>query len=373
MKKENVLLLSCVILGFAILSFSVFTILKHQRDSNSSVSPVNWDGNKESNQNLDEGDWNQELDLPVKFIHSAWIPAFDFNKGFDSLKQNYEIFSIVNPVFYGVNSNGTLLNRKPSSEKLQEFINFCKENNVQIVPTIGAFDSNTIGNVLSSESFINTHIDEIVYEIERYDFDGIDIDYEKIKSNKKDSYLEFLTNLADKLHQKDKFLSVTVVAKTQEGEKDTLFVQDWEKIGDIADQVRIMTYDYTLQTDTTPGPIGPKDWILDVVKYAKGKIPNEKIFLGIHLYAYLWEDGHASALTHTSVLNILNDSLIQCSYKEDLGEGYAKYTCNSDKECVLYYQTKKGIAERINIAKENSYAGVAYWRLGEEGDLFDFL
>ena len=67
-----------------------------------------------------------------------------------------------------------------------------------------------------------------------------------------------------------------------------------------------MTYDYTSPTSPNAGPIAPIDWIEQVIAYAKQSgIPTKKIYLGIHLYSYEWNNGKVSALTNTTVKNIV--------------------------------------------------------------------
>ena len=306
---------------------------------------------------------------PIPLLHSAWIPAWDFNNGYSSLENHKDLIKEVNPVFYGVNSDGTLLNRKPSEESVKKLLTLSNSEDIEVIPTIGSYDYKITDSLFQSDIYIQKHIAEILKEIDKYDFDGIDIDYEKIRTTQKEGYIKFLTDLKTELTKKEKLLSITVIAKTRDGSEDTLLVQDWKGIGNIADRIKIMTYDFTLQTSTKPGPIGPTNWIKEVIQYAKTNIPTEKISLGIHLYAYLWKDDEASALTQTSVEKILENTNIKREYKDDISEGYTQYVCSDNATCTLYYQTTQGIQERINIAKENNLLGVSYWRLGGESNL----
>lgn len=356
------------LLFIAIVAFSSYIVF-------SRIDKNNLDSNKKTEEQKKEETTPQPENniqpTETEFIYSAWIPAFDFTKGYESLKTNKEVINEINPVFYGVNNDGTLLNRKSEETTLKEFLAFCSTQNISVVPTIGSHDYKIIGSVLSSNVYIEKHINEIISEINKYNYSGIDIDYERIKTENRDGYLLFLKNLKTELKKYNKTLSVTVFAKTRDSLIDTLYVQDWIEIGKIADTVRIMTYDFTLQTSTKPGPIGPLEWINEVLQYSKGKIPSEKISLGIHLYAYLWKGEKASALTNSSVSKILENKNILREYRQDIGEGYAKYTCSDGSACTLYYQTPEGINERIKIARENNLKGVSYWRLGDNLGLQD--
>ena len=371
MKKENLLLIISVLLAIFVLLFSIhsFTPKKQlESETKQEITKENTTPIEEETEILPEV---IKPEIKKELVHSAWIPAWDFDNGFKSLERYKDQISSVNPVLYGVNSDGTLLNRKPSEESLKNFLTYCDVNSIEVLPTVGSYDYKIMGNVMSSEVYIDKQVAEIIKEIEKYDFDGIDIDFEKIKSTEKEGYLLFLKKLQEELHSKEKILSVTVIAKTRDSTIDTLAVQDFKVIGELADQVKIMTYDYTLQTSTIPGPIAPIDWIKEVISYASEYIPSEKISLGIHLYAYLWKGEKASALTYSSVQNLINNSKIPQEYKSDIAEGYSQYTCSDGATCTLYFQNKQGVAERVALAKESNLLGVSYWRLGSELDLLD--
>lgn len=374
MKKENILVIISVLLSILILLFAVYISLPKKEKAQPNID--------QSESLEQEEDLQQEESIPeivqeeieeevFTFTQSAWIPAWDFNSGFESLKLRKENIKRIHPVLYSLNSNGTLMDRKPSEISLNDFLTFTKSENITVIPTIGSYDSKVLNSVLSSDVYIEKNIGEILSEVEKYDFDGIDIDYEKIYTQDRDRYLSYLSLLSSRLKDKGKILSITVSAKTRDSSIDTLYAQDWIEINKIADSVNIMAYDYTLQTSTIPGPIGPIDWIEDVLEYSKGRIDSNKIYLAIHLYSYLWKGENASALTYSSTEKILANSKIQREYKTDIAEGYASYTCSDGSKCILFYPTKEGIEERINISKEYNLRGVVYWRLGSDGNILD--
>ncbi|MFA7143196.1 MAG: glycosyl hydrolase family 18 protein [Candidatus Dojkabacteria bacterium] len=304
---------------------------------------------------------------------SAWLPPWYFSESFNSLKKHGDILGTVNPVFYGVNSNGTLLNRKPTETAVVEFLEYCIEKDIAVIPTIGSYSYEVSDVLFSTESTYVNHIGNIIAEVDKYNYDGIDIDYEKIRRERKNDYINFLRELSIKLKEREKVLSVTVFAQwgdnvTYENHSDTIYVQDFSLISDIADQVRVMTYDYTLSSSPTPGPIGPIDWMEDVLKYTLTKVSKEKIWLGAHLYGYRWKDGEVTALTATSFKSVVTNPNIKTEFNRDIAEGYAQYGCDSTT-CYLYYQTKEGIELRRALASKYQIAGVSYWSLGRDDGL----
>jgi len=373
MSKENILLIISVVLSIIIISFSVYIVLTLQskKTKDTDIIQQNIQQEQEDEEIIVEEELQEEIQEVegITFSQSAWIPSFDFENGLKSLEARKDTIGEVNPVLYGLNNDGTLLNRKPTEEALKNFLQYCELEGIKVLPTVGSYDFRIMGSVMQSDVYIDKNVQEIINEINKYGYDGIDIDYERIRTSERDGYLAFLRKLKDELEKIDKELSVTVFAKTRDNTQDTLYAQDWVEIGKIADKVKIMAYDYTLQTSTIPGPIGPIDWIEEVLAYAEGKIPKEKTILGIHLYAYLWKEEKASALTYSAVLNILKN--VKGEYNTEIGEGYAEYKCSDGSRCVLFYQTPQGIKDRIDIAKKHNIAGVTYWRLGGESDLLN--
>lgn len=332
-----------------------------------------------------EDNWQQN-----ELKQTAWIPNWAFQSGIESLKENPRQFYSISPVLYNVNTDGTLENLNPS--KLDELVKICDDNNIKIIPSIALFNWEILTDVLNDETAYKTHIDEIIAEVVENDYDGIDLDYESIIIEDKDLFLGMVEELSTKLHARNKKLSVTVVAKWGDdiiypSLPQTRAVQDWEIIAEHADEVRIMTYDYTYFASPNPGPIAPMYWMLSVYSYALEKIPKEKIWMGIHLYSYVWKDVNpklpedqkakaienlpdkASSLVYSRVKEIIEENSITSYHQTGVEEGYAQYECDDDYICMMYFQDQFGILSRTNLAKKFGLEGVAYWKLGGEGDL----
>jgi spore germination protein YaaH len=322
----------------------------------------------EEKEDTEEVEGEEEIVLK----ESGWIPNWAFDLGFESLKNNYGIIDTVTPVLYSVDKSGNVISRGVSDVKINNLLEYCKENNIRVIPTVGSYDFESMKSALSSQESYTKNINTIVTEIEKYGFDGIDLDYEMISTTEKENYILFLKSLKTELSKRNKVLSVTVFAQwenaTYQDHPETRLVQNYEEIGGTADEVRIMAYDYTYHYQKSPAPVGPINWIRDVLDYATKYIPKEKIWLGVHLYAYQWTSGKIVALTYTSVSSVLSNPSILEIFKEDIGEGYAEYGCDGG-QCIIYYQNNQGVQMRRDIAKEYGIAGVTYWRLGGELDI----
>lgn len=325
-----------------------------------------------------------------QFTYSAWIPSWGATSGLSSLITNIDLFYSISPVWYEINSDGSL--KKTYGKYRDEIIKTIKDNEIELIPAIAMFDHELFTKVLQDQDNLDRHVDSILNTVIENDYDGIDLDYESTKLSDKDKYFEFLTKLSKKLKEADKKLIVTVIAKWGENISypsliETRQVQDWFEILKYADKIRIMAYDYTFARSAFPGPIGPLNWIEEILKYAVTKGDPERFVLGIHLYSYEWEsdtelpflpsysmnstsEKSAKAYTYNQVLQILSENEGR-SYEFE-GEDVFEYR-NGDKYRSMVYIDEQGINDRIQLTQEYSLSGIVFWRIGSEGSLLSNL
>ena len=373
MKILKLLSIFGIFLGLSLIAFSLyFTFLPLKETSPSTTQ-------SQSNK-ITEPESTQQEEPVIEDVkqeelkESGWIPNWSFDTGITSVRKNIKILDEINPVLYSINNDGTLSKRTVLSTSIKELNSLAKDNDIQVIPTVGSYDYTSTTAMFKNSSIYKNNISSIIGEIEKYDFDGIDLDFEQIKSEYRDTFIQYLQELKNELSKKNKILSVTVFAQWDNAEyktnSETVKVQDLAQIGQIADRVKVMAYDYTEFTSSKPGPIAPIDWIEKVLKYSTARIEKEKIYLGVHLYGYEWVGEKTEALTYTSVKNILDTLSIKNAYNEDVAEGYAKFSCEKGKEtCEMYFQTKEGISKRKELANKYEIKGISYWRLGGELDI----
>lgn len=333
--------------------------------------------------------------------YAGWIPTWASSAGLQTLKNSDSLFQTISPVWYEISSNGSLKANYPSNR--QAIITFTESNNLKLLPTIGMFDNNLLSSILNSPEKLTNHIDSVISVVNSNDYAGIDLDYESISLEDKQKYLEYIELLSKKLHENNKILVVTVLPKWGDDIRypyrpETREVQDWKEISKYIDELRIMAYDYTHSSNLYPGPIGPTNWIRNILDYAKTKVSTDKVVLGVHLYAYEWyvsqsdlnnlefkndynnNEGQnprpARAYTYLNIKNILNNYKGESLTYE--GENIFIYsalnpTNNMTEDRVVVYMSPEGVNERVKLAKEYNLKGVVFWRLGDEQDVFSLI
>lgn len=165
------------------------------------------------------------------------------------------------------------------------------------------------------------------------------------------------------------------------------FMIDPVAIGQIADYVVMMTYDYHYSGSFLVGPVAPVGGAGDTrefdvetaIKEAVRVIPKEKLLLGIPLYGYQWETindkqgaatipGGASTASTRRIAEFLS-GCVTCSANMDpvSKEPFIVFK-EGDYFNQIYYENEASMQEKINLAQKYQLAGVALWALGYEDD-----
>jgi len=235
---------------------------------------------------------------------SAWLPTWDEEEAFESFKNNADVINVISPFWYHLNDDGTLA--PPEGGVPQEILEFAKQNGTPIIPTISnSFNGDRVSGIVNDPEIKTFHIQNIVDEVRKYDFDGIDIDYEGLHSEDKDAFTSFIRDLREELNRYNKKLTIAIQAKSypdlaKYGDRG----QDWKALSQYVDEFRIMTYDYGWK-GSIPRPVAPYYWVEDVIEYAIDHVPREKIYVGVPFYGYGWSDDYFSSYTYDTIELIL--------------------------------------------------------------------
>jgi spore germination protein YaaH len=336
-----------------------------------------------------------------------WIPDWGTDAGLATIKYNSDFLDSVSPVWYEANPDGSLKNKEPKNKA--EMVTLIRDRKLELIPSIASFDHEILTPILQTQTNLDRHVSDIVNLVKTNNYDGIDIDYESTKLTDKDKYFEFLKKLSEGLKKDQKRLTVAVIPQWGETDypsfKETRKVQDWAEIAKYADEIRIMTYDYTSGGSQYLGPIAPIDWQESVIKYGLTKADKSKLSLGIHLYSYeKWievkdatknpgfdvpalkfetdfrktgqSDITSRSYTFETVSKILKDYPgTSAQYQGETLYRYSKPNNDTGilENRLMVYIDQKGVQARIDLAKKYGLKGIAFWRLGAEGELLKGL
>jgi spore germination protein YaaH len=272
-----------------------------------------------------------------------------------------------------------------------------EDRNLKLVPAIIQLNVDYLSAHLRDQTSIKKHIDNILGWVDEFDYDGIDLDYEVIYLKDKKRFYNFLEQLSKEMHSRGKILTMAVLpiwygSENNSSSPQTRKVQEYSLIGKYLDEVRLMTYELFYPGSQVAGPVAPINWMEATVRYAIASgIPREKLVLGIPTYSYDWTDRelagdeikynemgteyyrltkleNGTPLFNNSIEKIKNEYEYIEEYNESWEDMVLKYTFK-EQDRVVVYPTQRSIDARKALAVKYGLKGVAYWRLGDEGNL----
>lgn len=249
--------------------------------------------------------------------------------------------------------------------------------------------SGGLNELLSSETGRAQAVSEILNELTvsyralgHNPYTGVTIDFEGLFSAQKANFTAFLTALQKELKAAGKSLTVCVSPPLS---KSTYYDgYDYRAIGQLADQVILMAYDY--QARDLSGYLGteyyktaaiaPIDQIfaslLDITDVQTGVEDVSKVLLGVQFQSIAWKvDGNGKLLSGTPVYpdeetlaKRLDQSDTVTGWSQDYQCPYASYTTEDGSHWFCFYENSDSLQAKCQAAAILGVTGVSYWRLG---------
>lgn len=386
------------------------------------------------------------------FSYSAWVPYWarwggvdellasstTYNSNFSSntnigsfygatnTKMNLDKLNIISPFTFEVDNTGAFLDKgKMSEDAFASLISIAKAKNIKIYPTVLWSNAEAIDKVLKDKELWNAILSDVLYHIDKYGLDGIDIDFEGKKPETKDNFSSLLKLLSTALHKKNKGLICTIEPRTpmennyqkltSKTKQNIERSNDYSVIAKYCDQVRVMAYDQmgadmklnNKNKNILYRPIADINWVESVIKNTiKEGIPANKIVLGVATYGYKFEVSSSSLATTTNVNkpdkygSILLNNISSYKYSRlgSMNYFYADQlakslniipTRNNGGELEFYYQSDNDISnttpgiiknyyveysdgvaikQKIDLAKKYKLAGIAIFKIDGNND-----
>ena len=231
----------------------------------------------------------------------------------------------------------------------------------------GGFDSDLASTILNNPNIQNSFINNIISTATAKNYYGIDIDFEYLYPQDREAYINFLKNLKSKLGTRFP-LSVAVAPKYRDNQQGLLYeAHDYRAIGEIADRVIIMTYEWGYVYGE-PMAISPLSEVEAVISYAVTRIPPNKILMGMPNYAYDWQipfvqGTSANTITNQRALDIAIDNGSTIMFDSKAQSPYFNYIDSNGKSRVVWFDDARSIDARLNLVNKYNLAGVSYWTI----------
>lgn len=304
------------------------------------------------------------------------------NDSFDTLMANVSGVNVVSPTWF------SLTDKKGNLSSLADldYVEKAHGKGMQVWALVNDFeDRDLTKKVLTSTITRQNLVKNIMYFVDSYDLDGINLDFEYISEDIGDSYLQFLRELSIEFRKAQKIFSIDNYVPSAWSE-----FYDREQQALLADYLVIMNYDEHTAGSEEAGSVSSLGYaeqgIIDTLAQAKDA---SRIINGMPFYTRVWcetpegsSDGTGTyiedavngnyylstqAITMDIARKAYKEAGVKPSFDETTGQNFVSYS-KGDSTYMIWLEDKTSIKARLELMNKYELGGAAYWSLGQETD-----
>ncbi|MGB8001075.1 MAG: LysM peptidoglycan-binding domain-containing protein [Anaerobacillus sp.] len=277
-------------------------------------------------------------------------------------------------------SNPTTIEKfgKFTDREIEKLVQLAHDQNIKIIPVVHNLlykrgdtepSKKVVQTLVSSEENRRAFALNLVKLIEKYNFDGVDIDIEDVYIEDSEKLTLLYKTIGEELHKKGYFFSASVPSRASD-ELVNPFSDpfDYAEIGKAVDQFIVMLYNEFGWPGSPAGPAVTAGWMEKVMTYAKTRIPPEKLVSAISVFGFDFnlDTGKSTYVTYDMAMKLKKKYKAEVQFNEERKTPFFKYEDGDGNQHEVWFENQQSIEAKIRLADELGVQGVALWRLGME-------
>lgn len=262
------------------------------------------------------------------------------------------------------------------------YVQHAHQLGIEVWALIDNFNSDvSTYEVLSYTSKREKLINQLIAAAIEYNLDGINIDFEELKTEEGEHFVQFIRELSIKCRNNGIVLSIDNYVPTAYSA-----LYNRKEQGIVADYVIVMGYDEHFSTSEESGSVASIGFVRSGIENTLLEVPKEKVINAIPFYTRLWietpktEEEIASENESTEFIpytlsseiysmanqeKLISANEITPTWDETTGQYYASYEIDGITY-KIWLEEETSIEEKMKLIDEFELAGVASWKLGLE-------
>ena len=292
-------------------------------------------------------------------IRAGFYVNWDIQSRF-SLIQNASKLNMVLPEWLFVQDSADVVATDIDSSALE----IMRRNHLAIVPMLSNYFNNkwnggNVHRIISSPQRRATLINSVLTVLQKYNFNGINIDFEDLNAEKTDAnIIAFQRELYQALHAKNLLVTQDVAP----------FNEDYNltELARYNDFLFLMGYDQ-YNASTEAGPVAAQYWVESALDELCRKVPSDKVVLCIAAFGYDWQEGHIGEdITYQEALSTALESEGKVKFDNNTYNLSYTYYDDNDKPHQVYFADAATGFNAMRAAADFETSGVSIWYLGSE-------
>lgn len=282
------------------------------------------------------------------------------NEKLESLLEKTKGVNVIAPTWFALSDNEGNFRSLAS----KEYVEKAHARGIQVWGLLDNFSKDVQSEkLLASTETRRRLINGLIAEAEKYNLDGLNMDFESLKPAAGVHYVQFLRELSIPCREKGIILSVDNYVPTSYNS-----FYDREEQGIVADYVIIMGYDEHY-SGGEPGSVASLEFVRSGIENTLDVVPKEKVINGVPFYTRVWTEGQSgvtsSALGIADAKKWVTDNDVELYWQQELGQYYGELETSEGVKTV-WLEEEKSLGEKMELIWQNDLAGVACWKLGLE-------
>lgn len=327
-----------------------------------------------------------------KYIVLGFLPYWNMKKVSDTA-----LSVVTDLAFFALrlDGQGNIVTRVTKREEEPGYTNYKRlllnsgRSDQNRILTFAAGDQDALEMLLPSATYRQNAIRNITDKIRESGAAGVNIDFEPLGNTPpslKNNFTVFIRDLKKNLCPDISVNCPKVSVSTYASAATKPRIWDLAALAGSADYFVIMTYDYTLPSDSKSGPNSPlrgagtlfeNDIVTNLAEITK-VIPARQVLLGIPFYGYEWDTtetakyvsgtGRGSLASLERIQKLINDKTVELLWDRNSLTPYAVRREDGKVISQIYFEDVSSIKLKLDLVKEAGLGGIAIWALGYEGE-----
>ena len=279
--------------------------------------------------------------------------------------------NVVSPTFFALQKLGKGNIVANVGEEGEEYIDWAHSNGYKVWALVSN-DSmkETTSEILNDYELRKQFINNILTVVEIYNLDGINLDFENIYEADKNMYTRLVVELAPRLREMGKVLSVDVTAP--DGSPDWSLCYDRNEIANAADYIIFMGYDQNGISSPKEGTTAGCDWVKANINKFLGQegVDSSKLILGVPFYTRVWIEKDGELYSKVWDMEDIYENIPEgtnIEWDDSLKQNYAEYE-QDGATYKVWIEDDDSIKAKLELVNEYNLAGAAYWEKDREPD-----
>ncbi len=308
-------------------------------------------------------------------IMLVWHAIYDVKDNSDILEllEGTDGITTVSPTWYKViDETGTI-----SSFADKVYVDYIHSLGMEIWPLISDFTSGEDNGgwnettLFSTTEYRSNLINNIISESLEYNYDGINIDFEKVPSEAGADYTQFIRELSIACRKNEIVLSIDNYVPRSFNQYYNRTAQ-----GECADYVIVMGYDEYYSGSDQAGSVASINFVEEGLDATLEQVPSEKVINALPFYTRLWmygenEEGNLELTSKNYSMQGGLDIAYELGLSIDWNEEAQQWVGLGNSGDIYYsiwLEEEDSMAAKMEVVNQRNIGGIAAWRLGMELD-----